>query len=739
MVTKTKGKTISKGKTIKKGRVMKKEFTQVGYTDELNRLDNSAPIESVRGIGTKKGKFYRKKGVSTVGDYRKFLSNREKQEMELKKRKEIKKQMKGKFYDKMPINDYENIKHNRLKAIRKIKNPRKRLEASDMLLDDASIYIRNREGDLVVDNSLVISVNEIENKANKEIKSQSKYAVINEDGLAVIVDQDKQSANDYLAKSNAKKEKQHFRVEYSSDDELFKLKEQIRRKHRDKAKKQVDKAFNDFDNEYLELSDIKVRRYEELLKARDELGNIPKSQWNKGKLNEFMSLYRFGVHGVHSWKESEEFDKARGKSEWFLFTKNQLNKRIREQEDSQIKLKSLEKGNKPLERERIKAEAIVNINRANDLNANRRKFLNDRLRVHKESEFAIRHALPEESVDSAYQNWVREDRKIKDHLHDNVKYRSQAGADMRAFQRQYGDDLYRSVHPAFDKAINDKSLHDFERRVRDKIGSDELENHRDNRKLEITNKREKARLERVQKELKEKKKSIQQELKGKKALKIDSFETKDSLWLKLPHEQVIRLNKEKGTIAFARTETEFNQSLLKADLTGVYEKGSLEPEQLYAYAFWLFNKTNYDTFEEWLVQDQKQLNKSPLMITDSSRFVGMTKTQRVPAGMNTMSFSEIQIDEELGNYYWVNPETTVKTLWEKQYIDKQLRYLRAKKGTYKPLLSVTIGDTMPMFMNIGGDANVSIAIAPLMPEEEVVEESDPYDDDDDEYDDDDWE
>lgn len=736
MVMKTKGKNISKGKTIRKGRVMKKEFSQVGYTDELNRLDNSAPIESVRGIGTKKGKSYRKKGVSTVGDFRKFLSNKEKQEKEIKDRKEIKKKMKGKFYDKMPINDYENIKHNRLKAIRKIKNPRERIVAGNMLLDDASIHIRDREGDLVVDNSISVSVLEIENKANEEIKSESKYAVINEDGLAVLVDQDKQSANDYLVKSNAKEEKQYFRVEYSSDDELFKLKEQIRRKHRDKAKKQVNKAFNEFDNEYPELLDIKVKRYEELLQARNELANVPKSQWNKGKLDEFMKLYRFGVHGVHSWKEQEEFDKAKGKTEWFLFTKNQMDKRIKEQEDSQIKLKSLEKGNKPLERERIKAEAITNINRANDLNANRRKFLNDRLRIHKEGEFAIRHALPEEAVDNAYQGWVREDRKINDHLHDNERYRSEAGADMRAFQREYGDDLYRSVHPVFDKSINDKSLVDFERRVKDRVSSDGLDIYRNNRKLELTNRREKARLEKIQKELKEKNISIQQDLQSKKTLKIDSFETTDSVWVKLPHEQVIRLNKEKGTVAFARSESEFNQDLKKAKLLGVYEKGDLDPEQLYAYAFWIFNKTGYDTFAEWLVQDREQLNKSSMFIIDSSRFVGMCKTQRVPAGLNSISFSEIKLDDEAGVYYWVNPETEVKTIWDKSSVDKQLRYLRKQKGTpYKPLLSVSVGDTMPMFMNIGGDANISILIAPMQPDK-VVEESDSYDDD--EYDEEDW-
>ena len=48
-----------------------KELKQTGrYLDKKGRLKSTAPVEAIKGIGSKKGKALRKQGISTVGDYR---------------------------------------------------------------------------------------------------------------------------------------------------------------------------------------------------------------------------------------------------------------------------------------------------------------------------------------------------------------------------------------------------------------------------------------------------------------------------------------------------------------------------------------------------------------------------------------------------------------------------------------------------------------------------------------------
>lgn len=70
-----KSKKISKGKVrlpekIKKGQITKTELKSVGFVAPDNKLKNSAPVESISGIGVKKGEMLRKGGVENVGDYR---------------------------------------------------------------------------------------------------------------------------------------------------------------------------------------------------------------------------------------------------------------------------------------------------------------------------------------------------------------------------------------------------------------------------------------------------------------------------------------------------------------------------------------------------------------------------------------------------------------------------------------------------------------------------------------------
>ncbi len=77
----SKGKTVKKGKNfkkgkisfpqkIKKGQITKTELKSVGFTKPNNKLKNTAPVESIAGIGVKKGAVLREDGVKTVGDYK---------------------------------------------------------------------------------------------------------------------------------------------------------------------------------------------------------------------------------------------------------------------------------------------------------------------------------------------------------------------------------------------------------------------------------------------------------------------------------------------------------------------------------------------------------------------------------------------------------------------------------------------------------------------------------------------
>ena len=77
-----KGKTIKKEKKVskqkvslpskvKKGQITKKELKSVGFITPDNKLKSSAPVESISGVGIKKGSMLRAGGIENVGEYKK--------------------------------------------------------------------------------------------------------------------------------------------------------------------------------------------------------------------------------------------------------------------------------------------------------------------------------------------------------------------------------------------------------------------------------------------------------------------------------------------------------------------------------------------------------------------------------------------------------------------------------------------------------------------------------------------
>lgn len=58
----------------------------------------------------------------------------------------------GRFYDKMPRDEYEQERQRRIREIESISDPNKRAKLIDQTWDDVSIYIRDRDGTLVTDN-----------------------------------------------------------------------------------------------------------------------------------------------------------------------------------------------------------------------------------------------------------------------------------------------------------------------------------------------------------------------------------------------------------------------------------------------------------------------------------------------------------------------------------------------------------------------------------------------------------
>lgn len=57
---------------IKRGTVTKREMIGMGWTTPERKLKDNAPVEAVKGVGHKKAKKFRKKGVKTVGKYWEF-------------------------------------------------------------------------------------------------------------------------------------------------------------------------------------------------------------------------------------------------------------------------------------------------------------------------------------------------------------------------------------------------------------------------------------------------------------------------------------------------------------------------------------------------------------------------------------------------------------------------------------------------------------------------------------------
>ncbi len=93
---KAKSKKISKGKVrlpekVKKGQITKKEMKSVGYVTSDNKLKNSAPVESMSGIGVKRGEMLRKSGIESVGDYKKSFKIFLQEQRASKKHKPVKK------------------------------------------------------------------------------------------------------------------------------------------------------------------------------------------------------------------------------------------------------------------------------------------------------------------------------------------------------------------------------------------------------------------------------------------------------------------------------------------------------------------------------------------------------------------------------------------------------------------------------------------------------------------------
>jgi nucleotidyltransferase/DNA polymerase involved in DNA repair len=60
-----------KSKYLRRGKISKKEMVQVRMAGPISKeLKGNAPVEAIKGIGAKKGKALRRKGISTVRELR---------------------------------------------------------------------------------------------------------------------------------------------------------------------------------------------------------------------------------------------------------------------------------------------------------------------------------------------------------------------------------------------------------------------------------------------------------------------------------------------------------------------------------------------------------------------------------------------------------------------------------------------------------------------------------------------
>jgi hypothetical protein len=78
--TSKKEKKVSKQKVslptkVKKGQITKKELKSVGFISPDNELKSSAPVESISGIGIKKGAMLRAGGIDDVGEYKRSFKD----------------------------------------------------------------------------------------------------------------------------------------------------------------------------------------------------------------------------------------------------------------------------------------------------------------------------------------------------------------------------------------------------------------------------------------------------------------------------------------------------------------------------------------------------------------------------------------------------------------------------------------------------------------------------------------
>jgi hypothetical protein len=73
-------------KKIKKGQISKKELKPVGMLTSEGNLKSSSPVESISGIGIKRGRILRQDGIETVGEYKQSIG----EYFKAKKKKEVK-------------------------------------------------------------------------------------------------------------------------------------------------------------------------------------------------------------------------------------------------------------------------------------------------------------------------------------------------------------------------------------------------------------------------------------------------------------------------------------------------------------------------------------------------------------------------------------------------------------------------------------------------------------------------
>lgn len=734
-----KGKIKSKGRRISKGKITSKEMVQVRMARPLSKeLKPSAPIEAMKGIGVKRGKALRKKGISTVGEYKEHIQ-KQIDYVEASERAE-----RSGFFNEMKQDQYDDVINSRYRQIHSIKNPHEKIRLLKKLKKDADVKVIERKTDLVVTSKYVEKrLNSDIAKAEADISSgkiKYKWVVLNQEGNPYYRGDDKDKAVKIFKKVKASGTTSRVELHrYSKDFQLKGIQTKITKKSAVASRKEVKDMMNLFAPQIHEYIDKHRDNWQRILKAKQNIsystGGIKKGI-SKSELRRVLEQDA----GIDAY----EIEDIKGSENWINFAEKKF-KESMVFEDKQLKLNStLNDRQKFYNTTALLSDMYVSAKElkkkeADDLQTMKNQFTH--------ANIEIKTAKTDGKVDNLVSKWKKEDKEVRERLEDYTQRQYQLGRQMKNYaDTWYGMDVQERFETLIMPVLNDVA-----------ISNTRLFTFNDvvPKKVEFQASVRKQTLEREERA--KKVKEVAKQVKEGDTTNVLAFRGETQQWVKLPHGQVVRLLNNR--FAFKQSTKGFDKAITSAKVLKLYEKGKLSPEEAYIMAFILSKDAGYDSLDEWRKDNQNQSGVMKDGIMDKSRFTGLFRTEetkdmlksgdyasydlksstfgqmihRNTKSDNQQTTGTVQEREEVHDRgvtltYEYNDKQDRKVILDRKSVDKFFNIFRKTRNsdTY-PFKAIHFASQKPVIIDFA-KANLSVMVAPIQPETD--EDEDFYEDDD---------